>query len=1226
MKNLLVAALGGVIAVQSPLATLPLANPQAEAKTNDPENLALNKPVEGTPGIYIQPENPARYAVENAVDGNLSSLWGPVGKNPTPADLIIDLEEAKSFNTVRFTGRSNDTVSRTQTIRVMISNDKENWTEAASRELTAVEETIRFDEVQSRYVMIRIEAKSGSDLPALAEVEIYRLDQDVPASLKSISSSEYCYLDLNETRQLAPEVLDQDNNPVGASQLTFAYSSSNPEVLSVSEDGMLSARAKGKAVITMSASAFGKTVTTTRTFYAGYITPAPANEKEEPTADQKDMMENRNYGLMMHFGINTFNTLQWSDGTIDPSTYNPETIDADQWARVASEAGMTHIVVVSMHHDGFCMWDTKQTDYKVTNPKSGNQTDVLKELSQACKKYGIKLGLYYSLWNRHESYYSNDEVYNQHMMDQFTELLGGDYGEISEIWLDGAWDKSASCWNLPELYDHIKSLQPHCQVGVNQTIGINNGAITDPSNYQKYENIKYFPTDFKTWDGKTIADYDEPKIFTSNGTNYYLPYEETVCVRNPFGGFSWFWDNSYNRGDLYPVEEIEKSIEKLHSRGTVFLLNMGIDQSGHMVADDIAAVYKAADAMGIAKGSAIGANQDASQEKKDALSQAISHVRGLDTSAYTRSSVKRMLEMADEAEAALNGGTLKNADADAWKSLLEKAEHELDLISESKNIALEKEVVNSTPKPYSNAFEAENALDGDTSSLWGPANGTPDSSITIDLGSVKEFDTLVMDGRPSDTLTRVGSYTIQAAMTAPADGSWNMPVIAENIECAEAKQTIELPSTKARYIRILINGKASDPAAFREIELYNNHPTDVPEADTNKTLLNAAIEYAQAAMADPDYSKVNGIARKYLEEALADALSVQADPQASQESINEAWARLVRGVHFLSMTSDPSVLESLVSQAAQIEKELDHYRGDTEAFAAALEAARAVLADPAALDERIMAAAQALDAAMQALTRIPDGLDTSMLDLMIETAQLVDLDRYVEEGKTEFTAALAAAIAVQKAPESQQQVDQAAADLEDAYLALRLKADESLVQQLRDFLSAVESMDLSMYTDSVLVQIEECRAPIEAALKAHDSGQHELDQPTALKLAKTAEKGMQLLGQKKTALNKTALDDAIKALAGLKQSEYTDASWNALQTALQKGREILNDPNASQADLDAVLEEISSLKNALVKAGTNDLKASSSVKTASSTGFAVMTAAAGASLAGLLAVIRRKKD
>ena len=110
-----------------------------------------------------------------------------------------------------------------------------------------------------------------------------------------------------------------------------------------------------------------------------------------PNAAQRAQME-RKYGMFIHFGINTFFDTEWSDGRLSVSGYRPTAIDADGWVRNAYEAGMNYVILITKHHDGFCLWDTATTDYCVN--KSTCPTDVVAEVAKACKKYGIGLGLY----------------------------------------------------------------------------------------------------------------------------------------------------------------------------------------------------------------------------------------------------------------------------------------------------------------------------------------------------------------------------------------------------------------------------------------------------------------------------------------------------------------------------------------------------------------------------------------------------------------------------------------------------------------------------------------------------------------------------------------------------------------------------------------------------------------------------------------------------------------
>ncbi|MDD3161622.1 MAG: alpha-L-fucosidase [Bacteroidales bacterium] len=187
-----------------------------------------------------------------------------------------------------------------------------------------------------------------------------------------------------------------------------------------------------------------------------------------PNESQKLLLE-RGYGMFMHFGVNTFSGDEWSDGTVPAQMYNPTKLDCDQWVRVARDAGFRYVLLITKHHDGFCLWDSKYTDYDVASSKV--PTDVVAAVSKACKKYGLKFAIYYSLWDRHEPSYKdkNPEKYVDYMANQLTELLTN-YGPVCELWFDGGWDRLPANWNLPRIYSLVKKIQPTCAVGVNITI------------------------------------------------------------------------------------------------------------------------------------------------------------------------------------------------------------------------------------------------------------------------------------------------------------------------------------------------------------------------------------------------------------------------------------------------------------------------------------------------------------------------------------------------------------------------------------------------------------------------------------------------------------------------------------------------------------------------------------------------------------------------------------
>src|SRR5579864_3678762 len=191
---------------------------------------------------------------------------------------------------------------------------------------------------------------------------------------------------------------------------------------------------------------------------------APGPARPRPTADQLEWQRDER-ALFLHFGVNTFTDREWGDGREDLSLFNPDALDARQWARAARAAGFRALILTAKHHDGFCLWPTRTTRHSVgASPWRGGHGDVVREFVDACRAEGLKAGLYLSPWDRHEPTYGDSPRYNDFYADQLTELLTH-YGPIREVWFDGANGEGPNgrqqTYDWPRVWALVRRLQPH---------------------------------------------------------------------------------------------------------------------------------------------------------------------------------------------------------------------------------------------------------------------------------------------------------------------------------------------------------------------------------------------------------------------------------------------------------------------------------------------------------------------------------------------------------------------------------------------------------------------------------------------------------------------------------------------------------------------------------------------------------------------------------------------
>ena len=308
------------------------------------------------------------------------------------------------------------------------------------------------------------------------------------------------------------------------------------------------------------------------------LPPDPILPIPEPKQVEWQQMETYAF---IHFGLNTFNDREWGYGDTDPKVFNPTNLDCDQWAQTLVKAGMKGVILTAKHHDGFCLWPFEGTEYSIKNsPWKNGQGNVVKELSEACKKYGLKFAVYLSPWDRHQANYGTPE-YLPYFYAQLHDLLTN-YGPVFEVWFDGAnggdgWYGGAkdirtidrkNYYNYPRIYEMLDSIQPQAIIFSDGGPGCrwvgNEKGFAGATNWSFLRKGEVHPGYDKSYE----LQYGHPD------GNQWVPAECDVSIRP-----GWFYHPEEDDRVKSPDQLVDLYYRSVGHNATL-LLNFPVDRRG----------------------------------------------------------------------------------------------------------------------------------------------------------------------------------------------------------------------------------------------------------------------------------------------------------------------------------------------------------------------------------------------------------------------------------------------------------------------------------------------------------------------------------------------------------------------------------------------------------------------------------------------------------------------
>ncbi|HUU18294.1 MAG TPA: alpha-L-fucosidase [Sedimentisphaerales bacterium] len=449
----------------------------------------------------------------------------------------------------------------------------------------------------------------------------------------------------------------------------------------------------------------------------------------------------------IHFGVNTFTAREWGTGKEDPKIFNPEKLDTDQWCRMMKAAGMTQAILTVKHHDGFCLWQTRYTTHSVASSRwRDGKGDVLRDLVDSCRKYGLKVGVYLSPADLYQienpdglygnlSEYSERVIprpvpdrpfrdkrtfkyivddYNEYFLNQLFELLT-EYGPIHEVWFDGAHPKrkGGQKYTYAQWYEMIRELAPEAVIfgkGPDLRWCGNEAGDTRAAEWSVIPISA--PVDKFDWPDMTDQDLGSlsklQESLSRGGYLHWYPAETDTSIRR-----GWFWRDE--KQQVKTTEHILDIWYRSVGGNTVLLLNVPPNRDGLFAERD---------------------------------SKVLTEVGQI-----LRETFKTNLAEGATATASAGRGP---------------------------------------------GFEAANSLDGDTTTCWMPPDWTTQAELVVTLDNPKTFNCVIFQEQIRDFGQRIAEFAVDAHI----DGKWQQVAEGQTVGYKRICRTASVTADKVR-IRIL---------------------------------------------------------------------------------------------------------------------------------------------------------------------------------------------------------------------------------------------------------------------------------------------------------------------------------------------------------------------------------------------------------------------------------------